>query len=203
MDGLDRLSTAHIAQSLPTSLPCTKSEPAITTGRPFREAGVLIPFVRIANSWHILFIRRPMHERDPHAGQVAFAGGKREQTDIDLTATALREAEEEIGINRTQVNVLGQLTPHYSLVSSFRILPVVGVLEWPTQLRLNPQEVARAFTIPLNWLADPGHYEIRYQHIANSSTPVENIYFNEYDGELLWGATARMTLSLLACLKPH
>lgn len=165
-----------------------------------REAGVLVPFVRVEDAWHLLFIRRPTSETDFHSGQVAFAGGKRDPQDVDLTATALREAHEEIGIQPQDVRVLGQLSPHHS-ISRFRILPVVATIPWPYDLTLSPQEVARAFTIPLQWLAQPQHHEIRYRHLADVPEPLPMIYFQEYDNEVLWGATARITLSLLACLQ--
>lgn len=165
-----------------------------------RDAGVLVPFVRVAEAWHLLFIRRPTSIRDYHSGQVAFAGGKRDPEDADLTATALREAHEEIGILPQDVQVLGELSPHHS-ISRFRIAPVVATVPWPYALILSPQEVARAFTIPLHWLAQPQHHEVRYRQLDDVSQPLPVVYFQEYDGEILWGATARITLALLACLQ--
>ncbi len=165
-----------------------------------REAGVLVPFVRMDNAWHLLFIRRPKSVRDYHSGQVAFAGGKRDPEDADLTATALREAHEEIGILPHDVAILGQLSPHHS-VSRFQIVPTVAHVPWPYELILSPQEVARAFTIPLHWLAQPQHHQIHYRQLADVTEPIPIVYFQEYDGEILWGATARITLSLLACLQ--
>ena len=142
----------------------------------------------------------PASVNDRHSGEVAFAGGKREPEDHDLTTTALREAYEEVGIHPQDVRVLGQLRPHHS-VSRFRIAPIVATLPWPYNLTLSPQEVARAFTIPLQWLAKPQHHEIRYRQIADLPEPVPIVYFQEYDKEMLWGATARITLALLECLK--
>ena len=98
------------------------------------------------------------------------------------------------------MQVLGQLSPHHS-VSRFRILPVVATVPWPYNLTLSPLEVARAFTIPLAWLAQPQHHEIRYRHLADLPKPLPVVYFEEYDGEILWGATARITLALLSCLR--
>jgi 8-oxo-dGTP pyrophosphatase MutT (NUDIX family) len=165
-----------------------------------REAGVLVPFVRVEEAWHLLFIRRPTSVRDYHSGQVAFAGGKRDPEDVDLTATALREAHEEVGILPQDVQVLGQLSPHHS-ISRFRIAPIVATVPWPYTLTLSEQEVARAFTIPLHWLAQPQHYEVRYRQLDDVPQPIPIVYFQEYDGEILWGATARITLALLACLQ--
>ncbi|MEZ5451413.1 MAG: CoA pyrophosphatase [Thiothrix sp.] len=200
MNQLDQLTETDIAQRLRRQSLPTHDVPQIAGGHVCREAGVLVPFVRMGNSWHLLFIRRPASATDRHGGQVAFAGGKRDPEDVDLIATALREAHEEVGIQPQDVRVLGQLTPHHS-VSRFRIAPVVGTVPWPYNLIPSPQEVARIFTIPLNWLAQPQHHEIRYRQLADLTEPVPVVYFQEYDHEVLWGATARITLSLLACLQ--
>lgn len=197
MEDLDQLTIEDISQRLRSQGGTATHDVPLQA---CREAGVLVPFVRIEESWHLLFIRRPASERDFHGGQVAFAGGKRDPEDPDITATALREAHEEIGIAPQDVQILGQLNPHHS-ISRFRIAPVVGTLPWPYNLNLNPEEVARAFTISLQWLAQPENHEIRYRHLADVPEPVPVVYFQEYDNEMLWGATARITLSLLNRLK--
>lgn len=166
--------------------------------RACREAAVLMPLLHQANGWHLLYIRRSVSPHDPHSGQVAFAGGKYEQQDRDLVHTALREAEEEIGITQNDVTLLGKLNCHQS-ISRYTISPVVGYINWPYPLRLQPSEVSRAFTLPLHWLANPANHEIRELERNGQRHPVA--YFHEYDGELLWGATARMTLSLLQTLQ--
>ncbi|MCL4166474.1 UNVERIFIED_CONTAM: hypothetical protein GTU68_064880 [Idotea baltica] len=165
-----------------------------------RKAAVLIPFLRIENSWHLLFIRRSIIENDMHSGQVAFAGGKQEETDQSPIDTALRETHEEIGIKPDDVNVLGELNPHFT-VSRFEVTPVVATVRWPYELTLQTSEVSHAFTLPLEWLADEKNYEVRYRQIPNVEEPVPVLYFKEYGGELLWGATARMTHSLIKTLR--
>ncbi len=163
------------------------------------QAAVLMPFFFSQQQWHLLFIRRAVHEGDQHSGQVAFAGGKREPGDNNLVATALREAEEEIALPQAQVEVLGQLPVHHS-VSRFQITPVVGVIPWPSSLKADELEVSRIFSIPLCWLADSENYHIRsYSDPSGATFPV--IYFDEYDGEILWGASARMTLTLISRLE--
>ncbi len=163
------------------------------------QAAVLIPFFFLHGEWRVLFIRRSTHDHDPHSGQVAFAGGKYEPGDNDLTATALREAQEEIGLPAHYVDVLGELPVHHS-ISRFRITPVVAVVSWPCPLTPDPREVSRIFSIPLNWLADDRHHRMQKHRQPNGETVIA-AHFDEYDGELLWGATARMTLSLVARLK--
>ncbi|WP_308873319.1 NUDIX hydrolase [Thiothrix subterranea] len=98
----------------------------------------------------------------------------------------MREAHEEIGILPHDVAILGQLSPHHS-VSRFQIVPTVAHVPWPYELILSPQEVARAFTIPLHWLAQPQHHEIRYRQLTDVTEPIPIVYFQEYDGEILWG----------------
>ncbi len=201
MINFDHLSSTDIAHCLQHhAFANTHDIPAELAAASHKEAGVLIPFTRIAGAWHLVFIRRPQSLRDRHSGQVAFAGGKRESNDPNIIHTALREAEEEIGLKPQDVTLLGQLGTHHS-ISHYRITPIVGSIPWPYDFRLNPTEVARLFTIPLTWLAHPPHHEIRQHHLNSISTPIPVVYFQEYDKEILWGATARMTLSLVHCLQ--
>jgi 8-oxo-dGTP pyrophosphatase MutT (NUDIX family) len=197
---LNHLTPADIAASLQTPSPSSYDVPALAH-MAYRDAGVLIPFVRVAQAWHLLFIRRPHYAGDMHSGQVAFAGGKRDPDDQTLIDTALREANEELGIQTQDVEVLGQLCPHFS-VSQFRITPTVATLPWPYLLVPSPDEVAHSFTMPLNWLADAANHQVHYKSLASvSNEPIPVIYFEDYQGEVLWGATARMVLSLVECLK--
>jgi 8-oxo-dGTP pyrophosphatase MutT (NUDIX family) len=200
MQDLDQLSEQEIANRLSYNSKLTYDVPLTQPDDQYQQAGVLIPFIRVNESWHLLYICRAEAEQDRHSGQVAFAGGKYEQDDKSLFDTALREAHEEIGIAPQDVRILGHLNHHHS-ISNFRITPVVGYVPWPYALTLQTSEVKRAFSIPLNWLADPANHEIRYRKLRQNRQQTAVAYFNEYDGEILWGATARMTLSLLECLR--
>ena len=196
---LSNMSTKALRQCLSqVKTDATSDLPYKTSSAKLKQAAVLIPFVEVDGEWHLLFIQRAIHKKDKHSGQVAFAGGKRETTDIDLEATALREAHEEIGILPNDVTVLGELNHHYS-ISDFEITPVVATVPWPYSLTLQTSEVAAAFTIPLQWLADPQNYDINQREFNGQLHPV--IYFKEYQGYLLWGATARMTVSLIGLLQ--
>ena len=199
MHHLDQLSAEEIVRRLAVDNKPDHDIPEELISGTYLQAGVLIPLLRAEHKWHILYIRRAQMERDRHSGQVAFPGGKYEDQDTDLFATALREAHEEVGIQPTDVQVLGQLHDHHS-VSNFRITPLVGIIPWPYSLELQSSEVDRVFTIPLSWLANPANHELRPWQAAGRDENIQVAYFNEYDGELLWGATARMTLSLLALL---
>jgi len=170
-----------------------------------RQASVLIPVLHHEGEWKVLYIRRSQSKHDRHSGQVAFPGGAREQTDADAIDTALRETHEEIGISRDNIRVLHTL-PEYETISYFRVTPVVGILNWPTTMKLQSSEVARAFTIPLQWLLDESNYSFRDRVESNSSKTSEQkrppiAYFNKYDGEVLWGASARITLNFLHALR--
>ena len=199
MTELTNIGLEDIRQRLmQTSTDATSDIPYKNEGIKLKQAAVLVPFVKVDQSWHLLFIQRAVHEKDRHSGQVAFAGGKREDDDIDLQATALREAHEEVGIHPNDVTVIGELGHHYS-ISDFQITPVVATVDWPYELTLQSSEVAATFTIPLQWLANPENYEIKQREFNGQMHPV--IYFKEYEGYLLWGATARMTVSLIALLQ--
>lgn len=197
---LDQLSADEIRARLHAQYQTTYDVPPEMLGDSAREAAVLVPFLRIDEGWHVLFIRRAQFDGDRHSGQVAFAGGKRDDFDESLLATALREAEEEIGVAPQDVEVLGHINHHHT-VSEFQVHPYVGVMPWPYDLTLDGIEVARAFTIPLRWLAKRENYRTEERRHPDSKRPWPVVYYQRYDGELLWGATARMTLSLIEVLK--
>lgn len=200
MNNINQLTEKEISQRLQQTIPETGDIPRDLLNNECRQAGVLIPFVRINDEWHILFIRRSIFEHDRHSGQVAFVGGKHERSDRDLKETALRETQEEIGIAPNDVHILGQLNHHYT-ISHFQIMPTVATVPWPYPLKLETLEVAHAFTMPLAWLADKNNHEIRYRQISGLAQSIPIVYFKEYENELLWGATARMTLSLINALQ--
>lgn len=154
-------------------------------------AAVLIPLVWQDQEWHILFTRRT-DRVESHKGQVSFPGGACDEGETTAEETALREAEEEIGIPPREVRVLGRLS-NLITITYFRVTPVVGVIRWPAVFRVGEHEVARIFTIPLAWLANPANH---WQFLV-PGTGRSLIAYHPYDGELLWGATARMTVDFL------
>ena len=157
-------------------------------------AAVLVPLVWHDEEWYLLFTRRT-DRVESHKGQVSFPGGACDEGETTPEQTALREAEEEIGIQPHDITVLGRLA-NLITISYFRVTPVVGVVSWPTVFRVGEHEVARVFTIPLAWLANETNrwqFEIRGR---NRSV----IAYHPYDGELLWGATARITVDFLKVL---
>ena len=159
-----------------------------------RCAAVLIPLVWHDDEWHLLYTRRT-DRVESHKGQVSFPGGACDEGETTPEQTALREAEEEIGVNPTDVKILGRLA-NLITITYFRVTPVIGVVKWPTVFRVGEHEVARVFTIPLGWLANPSN---RWQ-FERPEGKRGLIAYHPYDGELLWGATARMTVDFLQVL---
>lgn len=159
-----------------------------------RKAAVLIPLTYFQNEWHILFTRRT-DRVESHKGQVSFPGGASDNGESD-EQTALRETNEEIGININDIQVIGKLSSMIT-ISKYRVSPVAGVIPFPYAFKIQNAEVARVFTIPLLWLANKNNYWEFTLHDPNRSV----IAYHPYDGELLWGATARMTVNFLKVLE--
>jgi 8-oxo-dGTP pyrophosphatase MutT (NUDIX family) len=172
--------------------------PADLFSEPPRQAAVLIPLLVDQHIWHVLFTRRTSTLPE-HSGQVAFPGGRTDSNDLSPVKTALREAEEEIGILQKHVKVLGMLEEIHT-ISNYCVTPVVGLIPWPYPMRLATDEVSRAFTIPLSWLADPENHAIQLRTLPAPYSPVPVIYFKHFDGELLWGVSAQIVLNLLRAL---
>lgn len=172
-------------------------------------ASVLLPLIPPGSpalddhreSWHLLFIRRAEHQHDRHSGQVAFPGGRADPGDRDPVATALREAEEEIGLEPRRVEVLGRMRP-FQTASGYQVTPVVGLIPWPLALRPDPSEVAEVFTLPLDWLREPAHRHSRLWPSPQHPQAREVIFFKERAGRRLWGVSAWITVDFLRCLEP-
>lgn len=196
-----RLTIAEISRRLSTAsfVPTDEPYPPGVLKEPLRQASVLIPLLQREGSWHILFIRRAEHSEDIHSGQVAFPGGGAHPEDPDPETTALREAYEEIGLQPTDVHIVGRLN-EFITISSYRVTPIVGIIPWPYPYHLDQIEVSRVFTIPLNWLANPKNYTIQDRILPPPYQPMSVIYFKPYDREILWGASARFTLGLIDLL---
>lgn len=172
--------------------------PEIFTGFPL-SASVLVPMLVKEGDWHILFTRRTSSLPE-HSGQVAFPGGRADPEDNSAEETALREAKEEINLSPNDVQILGRLR-ELRTISNYCVQPIVGKIPWPYNFNLAKEEVSRIFTIPLEWLADPKNYRIQYRDLPAPHPPVPVIYFEKFDGELLWGVSAEITLNFLVSLQ--
>jgi 8-oxo-dGTP pyrophosphatase MutT (NUDIX family) len=163
-----------------------------------RKSGVLILF--FPENRHVYFplIKRPEYPGF-HSGQVAFPGGKMEIGDENIIQTALREAEEEIGIDRRQVSVLGQLSDLYIPTSNFLVTPIIGYVESRPDLVGDVHEVAKILLTDLNYILGP---EVRKEKILNLERGVKlNAPYFEIDGEVVWGATAMILSELIHVLQ--
>ena len=163
----------------------------------FRPSAVIMPLIWDEDEWHLLFTHRSTRLVE-HSGQVAFPGGALEQDDRSLEMTALREMQEEIGIQPGDVDIFGTLGK-MPVITGYCVEVFVGQIPWPYTLIVNSDEVESVFTIPLQWLADSDHREVRFRSYAGREIPV--IFFELYEGHQLWGASAEMTVSLLEALE--
>jgi 8-oxo-dGTP pyrophosphatase MutT (NUDIX family) len=164
-----------------------------------RPAAVLVPIFNKRGIWHVLYTRRTESVED-HQGQVSFPGGVIETNDEGPEQAALRETQEEIGIRSEDVQILGALDP-LPTVTNYVIVPIVGTIPWPYPFNINKEEVALVFSVPLNWLSNPDNLEIQEWKPDDPSPSVPVHFFRPYEGEVIWGATARITLSLLKALR--
>ena len=152
-----------------------------------RPAGVLVPLIEKAGEIHVILTKRTSHLKH-HPGQIAFPGGKQEETDADATAAALREAEEEIGLPQTLVEVLGYL-PEHETVSVFSVKPVIARIRDDFRRIPEPGEVEEVFDVPLSHLLDPERYQVH----GRSWLGQKRYYFTVPWGPYyIWGATARI-----------
>lgn len=165
---------------------------------PLRCAAVLIPLISSGGEWHLLFTRRT-DSVEHHKGQVSFPGGACDEQDSSPEATALREAHEEIGLLPADARLLGRLNDVLT-ITHYRVTPVVAALPWPYPLRPALAEVARHFTIPLLWLADPRNWRELPHTPDGLPRPFPVVHYKTYDSEVLWGASASITLNLLSVL---
>lgn len=162
-------------------------------GKSCKEAAVLALLHRVRGVVHVLFIERPVH-LNHHAGQVAFPGGRRE-TDEALVETALRETEEELGVPRDTVRILGALSPLFIPPSGYCVHPFVGWSETLPELYPEPGEVASYFSVPLPAFADPGVRRDVERHVRDQVFTVPSF---DVEGRQIWGATAMMLAELAA-----
>lgn len=156
-----------------------------------RPASVLVPLVDRRPELTVLLTQRTA-DLPTHAGQISFPGGRRNEGDVDAIDTALRETEEEIGIGRRHISVLGTLD-NYATGTGFIITPVVGIVSPPFEIRPDPREVADVFEVPLSFFLDPLNHELRSAIWAGRE---RNFYVMPYEDRYIWGATAGMLKNL-------
>lgn len=153
---------------------------------PLVPAAVLIPLIERPSGMHILLTRRTEHLRR-HPGQISFPGGRME-SDESVEAAALRESQEEIGLPPERVEIIGRLGS-WRVTTGFIIYPVVGIIQPPVRLKLDPREVAEIFELPLSFLLDPKNHK---PHIVEYGGKKHELIALPYGDYFIWGATAGM-----------
>ncbi|MEA9599485.1 CoA pyrophosphatase [Polynucleobacter sp. AP-Sanab-80-C2] len=160
------------------------------------RAAVLIPLLLKENGLSVLLTQRTNHLRD-HAGQISFPGGRMDPEDLSPDDTALRESQEEIGLDPKRVEIIGYL-PQYLTVSGYSVTPVVGLVQAQEEYVLDEFEVADVFEVPLHFLLDPANHQIR---LWQSEQGGRRFYSIPYENRFIWGATAGMLRNLYHLLK--
>ena len=161
-----------------------------------RPAAVLVPFFDRGGEAHLVLTKRPQH-MPTHKGEIAFPGGKFEDDDGSLEQTALREMEEEVGVPRRAVEIVGELRAYGTLSSRFGIVPFVGILDEPAAYEADPSEVERVLEVPLSELLEDGVHREERWGLAPADRPV---HFFELEDETVWGATAGILHGFLESL---
>lgn len=171
-----------IAEALRSQVPRMADRPD------FRQAAVLLPLYQSEAGPHLILTKRT-EEVPTHKGQIGFPGGGFEEGDADLLATALRETEEEIGLKPGDVEIIGTLDDTVTVTSRHVVRPFVGFVPHPYPYRLDPFEIERLIHLPILplLLGAPFREEIW----ERDGQPVV-VYFYEYDGDTIWGLTARI-----------
>jgi 8-oxo-dGTP pyrophosphatase MutT (NUDIX family) len=157
------------------------------TGENLRASAVLIPLFYDQGQYHVLFTERS-DEVNFHKGQVCFPGGTQEPSDASLLQTALRESEEEIALKARNVEILGELDDSLTLTSNYVISPFVALIPYPYPLKADGREIREIFSVPLSFLMDETNFR-------------QDSYTYEYEGHIIWGATARILKQFIDLLK--
>lgn len=151
------------------------------------------------NDEAMMVLMKRVEDESVHSGQISFPGGQAEPFDVDATATALRETEEELGIDKELINVIGKLTPVYISPSNFNVIPFVGFMNDKPVFHINKEEVDRVITVSVSGLLAPGSKVTR--KVTTSYVKELEVPCFLVDGEILWGATAMMINELLEVYK--
>ena len=155
-------------------------------------AAVLVALVDRPEGLSVLLTQRASQLAN-HAAQISFPGGRLEDSDADVAGAAVREAQEEIGLDPARVRVFGYL-PDHLVFSGFRVTPVLSLVTPPIALVPNPAEVAEVFEVPVSHVFDPGNHQARLRRVGDEDMLLYDI---PWQGQNIWGATAGMLLTMV------
>ncbi|QSQ12884.1 CoA pyrophosphatase [Myxococcus landrumensis] len=187
------MSVEALFQGVESRLAARPARDVNLPGLVLREAAVLVPLFERDGVPHMVFTRRPATLRT-HANQYSYPGGGRDAEDLTPLHTALRETEEELGIDRRGVRVLGMLD-EVPTISQYRVRPFVGVIPGDGQYTPSVEEVAFILEVPLERLMDPSILRVERKEVLGAE---RDLYFYTYEGHVIWGATARILRDFLA-----
>jgi 8-oxo-dGTP pyrophosphatase MutT (NUDIX family) len=170
--------------------------PGMWVDKPLKPAAVLVPIVAHPDQLTVLLTRRTAHLHD-HAGQISFPGGRVDPCDENPIACALREAEEEVGLPRALPDVIGRLDT-YQTRTGFEIVPVVGIVKPPFDLKPDPFEVAEVFEVPLDFVLDPANHRRDSRVYQGTERHFWAMPFGTY---YIWGVTAGILVNLSEVLR--
>ena len=196
-----RLTADWLRQRLslpPLWTPETTDEHLLATVSSFKAASVLIPLVMRAEGLSLLLTHRAAHLNN-HAGQISFPGGRVEATDASSVETAMREAQEEIGLDRQHVEVIGSL-PQYCTATGYDVSPVIALIQPPFSLTPDSFEVASIFEVPLSFLMDAKNHQRRSLELPNGAG-TRTFYAIPYQQHFIWGATAGILRNLFHLMR--
>jgi len=165
--------------------------------RSLRPAAVLVALQQVGGEMHVVLTKRASHLKH-HAGQISFPGGKQEQADSSPEHTALREAEEEIGLPQQNVEILGRM-PAHETVTNFTVTPVLGLIRATFTPIPDHNEVAEVFTVPLSHVTNPAQYSIQGRRWRGQRRAYYTVPYGPY---YIWGATARILRALAEGMNP-
>lgn len=189
----------RILHSLPGTAAQLKMAPAsrlnqLTAPDNARQSGVMVLLFMEGEEWHTLLMQRT-EDGHTHSGQISFPGGKKEDSDRDIIDTAARECEEEIGIDKTTINMIGTISPLYIPPSNFHVTPVLGFLPGNFAMKISEQEVQEVYKIPLSYLFDDKIKEKR-SILTSQNLRLESPVYVLSNSKIVWGATAMIISEL-------
>ena len=196
-----RLNGEWLRQRLsrpPAWIPETTDEHLLATMSVFKAASVLIPLVIRDEGLSLLLTHRAAHLNN-HAGQISFPGGRVEASDASSVETALREAQEEIGLDRQCVDVIGSL-PQYRTATGYDVTPVIALIQPPFVLTPDPFEVASIFEVPLSFLMNAKNHQRRSLQLPDGAG-TRTFYAMPYQEHFIWGATAGILRNLFHLMR--
>jgi 8-oxo-dGTP pyrophosphatase MutT (NUDIX family) len=188
----------RFAEDSPTWHPEKVDERFLLQFPKLKRAAVLVPLVQRGNDLTVLLTQRTAHLSN-HGGQISFPGGRAEEIDSSPIETALRETQEEIGLARRHIEIVGVLPEHVT-ATGYKVRPVVGIATPPFELAADPNEVAEIFEVPLPFLMNGAHHERRTIELPEGAGR-RSFYTMPYERYFIWGATAAMLRNLFHFLR--